>query len=137
VHGQHNRFRYRPAEGVIVRVEADAAPIDIAASCLAAELVGARITMSMDAAALVYQDAAMLGFSMRIESMADLLQRKQTSARLRVLGTRGEQHDQYAAAVGAHIADEPVLPVGRFELLHYLSEQSISVEHHRYGHVQD
>jgi RHH-type proline utilization regulon transcriptional repressor/proline dehydrogenase/delta 1-pyrroline-5-carboxylate dehydrogenase len=136
VHGQFNHFRYRPADGVVVRVEADAAPIDIVVSCLGAELVGARIAMSVDPRARAYQDTALFGFAMRIESTTDLLHHARPAARLRLLGARNELHDQYAAAVGAHIADEPVLPLGRFELLHYLSEQSISVEHHRYGHVQ-
>lgn len=137
VHGQHNKFRYRPAEGVVVRVEADAAPIDVVASCLAAELVGARIALSVDPLARVPQDGALFGFAMRSESMVDLVRSERVAARLRLLGSRTGQHDQYAAAVGAHVADEPVLELGRFELLHYLSEQSVSAEHHRYGHVQD
>jgi len=135
VHGQQNLFRYRPADGVLVRVEADAAPLDIAASCLAAELVGTRIALSMDPHALAYQDTARLGFALRLETPEQLLVRARPAARLRLLGTRSPLHDQYAAAVGAHIADEPVQPLGRFELLHYLSEQSLSSEVHRYGHL--
>jgi hypothetical protein len=68
--------------------------------------------------------------------MSDLLCSERSATRLRLLGPRNTQHDQYAAAVGAHVADEPVLGLGRFELLHYLSEQSVSIEHHRYGHVE-
>ena len=34
-----------------------------------------------------------------------------------------------------HIADAPVLPVGRVELLWYVQEQSISVDYHRYGNL--
>lgn len=136
VRGQHNRFRYRPAEGIVLRVEADAAPLDVVASCLAAELLGARIVLSVDPQARVPQDGALFGFAMRIESMDDLVRSARSATRLRLLGSRDRQHDQYAAAVGAHVADEPVLGLGRFELLHYLSEQSVSIEHHRYGHVE-
>jgi RHH-type proline utilization regulon transcriptional repressor/proline dehydrogenase/delta 1-pyrroline-5-carboxylate dehydrogenase len=41
------------------------------------------------------------------------------------------------AVVGqfVHIADEPVLPLGRIELLWYVQEQSISVDYHRYGNL--
>ncbi len=35
----------------------------------------------------------------------------------------------------AHIADAPVLAIGRLELLHYVREQSISVDYHRYGQI--
>ena len=40
-----------------------------------------------------------------------------------------------AAARGLHLADAPVLAVGRVELLHYLREQSLSVDYHRYGNL--
>jgi RHH-type proline utilization regulon transcriptional repressor/proline dehydrogenase/delta 1-pyrroline-5-carboxylate dehydrogenase len=33
------------------------------------------------------------------------------------------------------VADEPVLPIGRLELLHYLREQTISSDYHRYGNL--
>ena len=40
-----------------------------------------------------------------------------------------------AAAVGAHLATAPVLAEGRIELLHYLWEQSVCADYHRYGNL--
>ena len=40
-----------------------------------------------------------------------------------------------AATLGKHIADNKPLAEGRLELLHYLKEQSIAYEYHRYGSI--
>jgi RHH-type proline utilization regulon transcriptional repressor/proline dehydrogenase/delta 1-pyrroline-5-carboxylate dehydrogenase len=40
-----------------------------------------------------------------------------------------------AAAAGFHLSTEPVLAEGRLELLHYLHEQSLCVDYHRYGNL--
>jgi RHH-type proline utilization regulon transcriptional repressor/proline dehydrogenase/delta 1-pyrroline-5-carboxylate dehydrogenase len=133
--GQHNHFRYRPCDDVLLRVEADARPLDVATSCLAAELAGARLVVSLDPAASAYSDASLLGHPLTVETADELVTRAPKVKRVRLLGSRHAQHDELNAKLGAHLADEPVLRLGRFELLHYLSEQSVSVEYHRYGHV--
>jgi RHH-type proline utilization regulon transcriptional repressor/proline dehydrogenase/delta 1-pyrroline-5-carboxylate dehydrogenase len=40
-----------------------------------------------------------------------------------------------AAATGVHISTSPVLGVGRLELLHYMREQSLCLDYHRYGNL--
>jgi RHH-type proline utilization regulon transcriptional repressor/proline dehydrogenase/delta 1-pyrroline-5-carboxylate dehydrogenase len=40
-----------------------------------------------------------------------------------------------AAEAGLYLATAPVLAEGRIELLHYLREQSLSVDYHRYGNL--
>lgn len=40
-----------------------------------------------------------------------------------------------AGVLGLHIVSEKPIANGRFELLHYLKEQSISYEYHSYGSV--
>ena len=42
-----------------------------------------------------------------------------------------------ASKTGFYIAREPVLMEGRIELLHYLRQQSICNEYHRYGNLGD
>jgi RHH-type transcriptional regulator, proline utilization regulon repressor / proline dehydrogenase / delta 1-pyrroline-5-carboxylate dehydrogenase len=133
--GQHNRFRYRACPGVLLRVERDAAPVDIASSCLAAELAGAPLQVSMDGRARAFQDSSVLMCPLHVESAEELLARAPKATRMRVLGTRRPLHDQLNVATGVHVADEPVLALGRFELLHYLFEQSLSIEYHRYGNL--
>ena len=34
-----------------------------------------------------------------------------------------------------HIADSPVLPIGRVELMWYVQEQSVCIDYHRYGNL--
>jgi RHH-type proline utilization regulon transcriptional repressor/proline dehydrogenase/delta 1-pyrroline-5-carboxylate dehydrogenase len=40
-----------------------------------------------------------------------------------------------AGEVGLYLATAPVLSAGRIELLHYLREQSLCVDYHRYGNL--
>ena len=42
-----------------------------------------------------------------------------------------------AAKTGKHIASSKPLMEGRIELLHYLKEQSIAFEYHRYGSITE
>ncbi len=139
--GQFNRFRYLPGERVILRVEVDAAAVDVAASCVAATLTGAGLVVSMDPEAHRLQDASVLGHPLRVERVEALTRRAAsapealTAPRLRLLGTRSPALDELNAVCGIHIADEPVLSIGRFELLHYVREQSVSIEYHRYGNL--
>jgi RHH-type proline utilization regulon transcriptional repressor/proline dehydrogenase/delta 1-pyrroline-5-carboxylate dehydrogenase len=39
------------------------------------------------------------------------------------------------AETGLHLATAPVLTVGRIELLHYVREQSLCINYHRYGNL--
>lgn len=133
--GQHNRFRYLPCERVLLRASADAALLDIASSCIAADVAGTVLEISMDPRATSLQDASVLGHRLTVETDAQLAERVITAARLRLLGARSEVIDRLNALHGVHIADEPVLGLGRFELLHYLREQSVSIEYHRYGNL--
>jgi len=133
--GQDNVFRYRPAPDVVLRVEQDADPFDVALSCLAAQLVDCALSISVDPAFLGLGPIAELGSSVHAETLHDLERRLPTLARVRLLGTRSDALDQFSSRSGAHIADAAVLSSGRVELLHYLQEQSISRDYHRYGNL--
>ncbi|MET0287213.1 MAG: bifunctional proline dehydrogenase/L-glutamate gamma-semialdehyde dehydrogenase [Polyangiales bacterium] len=135
--GQHNRFRYRPLLHGVLRVEADAEPGDLAASCIAAELVGARVDVSVDPAFGLRLDASALGLPLHVEPAEALVERGASISRVRILGSRPRALDRLNAEHGPHLADAPVLALGRFELLHYVSEQSVSIEHHRYGNIPE
>jgi RHH-type transcriptional regulator, proline utilization regulon repressor / proline dehydrogenase / delta 1-pyrroline-5-carboxylate dehydrogenase len=133
--GQHNLFRYRPLASLLLRVEADASPGDVVASCLAAELVGTPLDISLAPDAAVPADSGVLGHPVHVETTEALVGRATGVPRVRLLGGRTRALDQLNQEHGTHIADEPVLARGRFELLHYVSEQSVSIEHHRYGNI--
>lgn len=133
--GQDNLFRYRPARHVLLRVEHDASARDVALSCLAATLSGCSLVVSVAPDFHELSDPERWGHSHRREQLSDLARQLPQVARMRLLGSRSREHDELSASLGAHLADAPVLPVGRVELLHYLQEQSVSIDYHRYGNL--
>jgi predicted DNA-binding protein len=133
--GQQNRFRYLPCPDLILRIEHDASLLDIASSCLAAMASASHVRVSIHPRVGALSDTSLLGFAMNVESSEAMAQRLHHATRIRVLGTRSVALDAINARIGAHIADEPVVPVARFELLHYLIEQTLSIEVHRYGNL--
>lgn len=134
VRGQDNIFRYRSCPQICIRVARDAKLLDVASSCLAAEIAGARVELSIEKSWPGPKDASLWGHPVR-EETAGALQTRTHLTRVRVVGSREAELDQVCRETGAHIEDAQVLGVGRFELLHYLREQSLSVEYHRYGNL--
>ncbi len=134
VRGQDNIFRYRPCPGIALRVAADASVLDVASSCLAAEIAGTRIQLSVSPGFKGPKDASFWGHPLAEESAQALATRHQLS-RIRVVGSREPALDNVSTQTGAHIEDAQVLGIGRYELLHYLREQSLSIEFHRYGNL--
>jgi len=134
VRGQDNIFRYQACPNITLRVAADASALDVASSCLAAEIAGARIELSIDPGFVGVKDATVWGHPVR-EEAAELLGDRARLSRVRVVGSREAALDLVNEKTGAHIEDAPVLAVGRSELLHYLREQSLSIEFHRYGNL--
>ncbi len=132
--GQDNVFRYRPCPAVTVRVAHDASVLDVAASCIAAELAGARIELSLAQAFAGPKEADLWGFAVREESVDALCTRSPLN-RVRVVGSREAGLAAVSATTSAHIEDAPVLAAGLHELLHYLCEQSLSIDYHRYGNL--
>jgi RHH-type proline utilization regulon transcriptional repressor/proline dehydrogenase/delta 1-pyrroline-5-carboxylate dehydrogenase len=102
---------------------------------MAAHISGARLTISIDPGFRGSSDANVWGHPVHVESAEALVSRMRGEALLRVLGTCTSELKGASALHGAHIADEPVLPVGRLELLHYLREQTVSSDYHRYGNL--
>ena len=133
--GQDNVFRYRPAPRVVLRVERDAAAYDVAASCLAALLVGCQLDISAAPGFDELAEPARWGHPAHEEELAALARRVPEAARIRLLGSRSLALDRLSAQLGAHIADAPLLQSGRVELLHYVQEQSVSSDYHRYGNL--
>jgi RHH-type proline utilization regulon transcriptional repressor/proline dehydrogenase/delta 1-pyrroline-5-carboxylate dehydrogenase len=134
--GQHNLFRYRPRLHVLLRIAADAAPRDVLASVLAAELCQAALHISFHPAYRGTTDATELHCPVHVETAEALALRLRIRSYVRIVGTREPELDLLCVSLGAHLADEPVLEDGRLELLHYTEEQSVSIEAHRHGYLQ-
>jgi RHH-type proline utilization regulon transcriptional repressor/proline dehydrogenase/delta 1-pyrroline-5-carboxylate dehydrogenase len=133
--GQDNILRYRTSPQIVLRVASDATVFDFASSLLCAQLVGTRLQVSIDPGFAGPKDSSAIGHPTHIESAAQLLARAPNAARIRVLGRREAELDALNEQTSAHIADEAVSGAGRFELLHYVREQSLSIDYHRYGNL--
>ena len=143
--GQDNLRRYRPVATLRIRVEAGDDLFEVFARACAARTVGAPVRLSAGAetaeVALLRDLAA--GWSPAVEvveesdaALAEALLAGETDRIRYAADDRVASVVRRAAAeVGTHLATEPVLAAGRVELLHYLYEQSLSVDYHRYGNL--
>lgn len=133
--GQLNAFRYLPEPDLVLRIEHDAQPLSVAASVFALNLLEVPACVSIAPGFVGPTDTSYFGMKVRVESLESLAQHLAEGARVRLLGARTDGHRELAAARGAYLADAPLLPYGRLELLHYLREQSVCFDYHRYGQV--
>ena len=118
---ESNVFRYRPLPRVALRIEADAAPREVARVRAAAARCDVDIMESHAA------DETAADFAARLEAL--------NVERVRVVGTCSHQIRAASNEAGLHIAADPVTAEGRIELLHYLREQTVTRTLHRYGNL--
>jgi RHH-type proline utilization regulon transcriptional repressor/proline dehydrogenase/delta 1-pyrroline-5-carboxylate dehydrogenase len=118
---ERNDLRYRPLNGVLVRVGPDTPDGAVDAARRAAELCGTQILVS---------DAS-------IEPDAALIERSRSLGveRVRMLTSASDELRAVLYAAGIEIDDEPVSVSGRRELRRWLREQAISRTAHRHGRV--
>lgn len=145
--GQDNLRRYRPIDFLRVRIEPGDTPFELFARVLAARAVGCSVTVSADPARtppefdllnrLTESWAAAIEFvEEEPAALADVIRAGQTErVRYADADRVGPEVLRASAATGLHLATAPVLAVGRVELLHYVWEQSLSVDYHRYGNL--
>ncbi len=145
--GQDNFRRYRPTQGMAIRVQAGDSLRDALIAVLAATAVETQITLSLDPS-LRRDELELLESIADVfpglvgpveESAEDLAQRVQHGhvKRLRQLQPVRQECPTAQAAAEAFttIIDQPVVRDGRIEPLRYLDEQSICHDYHRYGNL--
>jgi len=118
---ESNVFRYRPLPSVLVRIAADADPIEATRVLHAAAVCGVDARVSREG------DEPDEQLAQRLPSLE--------TPRMRVVGTLNPALRDAARSAGIHPVDDAVTADGRIELLHYLREQSISRTRHRYGNL--
>lgn len=145
--GQDNFRRYRPFSEIRVRVSRADNFFDILARVGAAHVTGARVIVSIgsrekDKAIKLLDDAtdswaAAIEFVEETDKQLPEAIRSGAVERIRYAAPERVPSliRRAAAEQGIYIADEPVLPEGRIELLWYLREQSVCHEYHRYGNL--
>jgi RHH-type proline utilization regulon transcriptional repressor/proline dehydrogenase/delta 1-pyrroline-5-carboxylate dehydrogenase len=147
--GQDNVLIYRSAGAVLLVAGEGSSPVDVVSALSAALLSGCEVQMSLNPSgvgSLAAREFVLLGQAARvpthIEAANVIASRLDRDAarypRIRWLFTGEAPPDallRAAADRGAHISSRPVLAHGRYELLHYHREQTISIDFHRYGHL--
>jgi RHH-type transcriptional regulator, proline utilization regulon repressor / proline dehydrogenase / delta 1-pyrroline-5-carboxylate dehydrogenase len=139
IYGEKNTFRYLPIQNMALRIHANDAVLDLLLVIAAAKVAKAGLTISIDANDSKFakvKDALAASYPVVVESESQFLTGVKKYNRIRTL-TAGLSDAFYetAAKNGQYIAHQAPLPEGRVELLHYLKEQSISYEYHRYGSI--
>jgi RHH-type proline utilization regulon transcriptional repressor/proline dehydrogenase/delta 1-pyrroline-5-carboxylate dehydrogenase len=145
--GQDNLRRYLPIDSLRIRVHPEDSVFDLLARTIAARVAGCAVTLSSPS----------IGLELPIELLRE--QTESWPARIEVVEESDEELAQAiragqierlryadpsrvpdivwraAAEAGLHLATAPVLASGRIELLHYLREQSVCIDYHRYGNL--
>lgn len=135
--GQDNFFRYIPRKGLVLRLESHSNPFDALRVCAAALTCGAQLEISTSASDILDWGELASCFRVKEESEAEFLVRIKEGKmqRIRMVEEPSKKLLSQAAESAIHIVHAPVLANGRFELLHYLREVSISIDYHRYGNL--
>ena len=141
IYGEENTFRYLPLNSMALRI-ADADTLnDALLVMLAANQTKTKLTVSLSdkhhqLEVIKAKVASFHGMSLRLESEEDFINTMSTYERVRACSeSLSDAVYQKAAELGLCIIDSAPLAEGRIELLHYLKEQSISFEYHRYGSI--
>jgi len=145
--GQDNLRRHLPVPHLRIRVHAEDSTYEVIARIAAARAAGTRPVVSQPPDAhvgllerlheLTEHWAAAIEFIVETdEHLADIIRDGEVD-RIRYAAAERVPENIHAAAAETivHLATEPVLSHGRLELLHYLREQSISHDYHRYGNL--
>jgi len=142
ISGEENVFRYLPLKGGmglrLFKKDSDEQTLMVA---LAAHICGTPLTVSCDADDKrpdLQDKLAKLGARLKRETLANFIDSIPDYERIRTCSPDiPEKMYQRAADTNKFIATDVPVKDGRVELIHYLKEQSIAFEYHRYGSGQD
>ncbi len=145
--GEDNHRLYLPVGEVRLRVHRDDSFFEVFARAVASRTAGCRTVVSLppetDSAVvrlledLTHDWAASIEFVGETDAFLADVVRKGVTDRVRYASPERVPDGVRSAAAeaGEYLADEPVCPHGRVELLWYLREQSVSHSYHRYGNL--
>ena len=144
--GQDNLHRYQPLESIMVRLHAEDSLFDVLARIAAVRICGSDLVISAPddldndvTAFLDTREGQRLTGNNRVEAASDqaVIDAMKQVQRIRYGAPQRVPSAIYRAAAerGYYIARSPVLMEGRIELLHYVQNQSICNNYHRYGNL--
>ncbi len=135
--GELNTFRYLPLKNIVIRVLPNDKLIDVLLCVLASKMAKTPVALSLtpkDDKFIVLQSLLSKDISFFERTDDEFVADMKNFERIRTCSDKLPlSYYLQAAKLGKHIASAKPLVEGRIELLHYLKEQSISYEYHRYG----
>ncbi len=138
LYGEQNIFRYLPLGSMALRVMEGDKVEDIALVVKAAQIAKTPLAVSIDAGDAKVEAVKMMGCVVKEQNLWEFISSIPQYDRIRTLSADIPM-EIYQAAAGhnKYVATAPVVARGRIELLHYLQEQSIAYEYHRYGSITE
>jgi RHH-type proline utilization regulon transcriptional repressor/proline dehydrogenase/delta 1-pyrroline-5-carboxylate dehydrogenase len=141
VYGEKNTFRYLPIQKMGFRIQPGDQILNLLMVIAAAKVTKADLTVSIDEKDPKYNKIKEIigeSYPLATENERLFLGGIKKYNRIRTLTSDlSDAFYEAAAKCGLYIATQPPVPEGRVELLHYLREQSISYEYHRYGSISE
>ena len=133
IRGEQNVFRYLPLQGgMVLRLMGDETREQVEMVIFAARTVGTPLTISADDGNPLL--AGLQGVTVKRQNLAAFCEDIKHYERIRTLSKAvPEVLFQAAANADKYIAQAAPVRNGRIELIHYIKEQSIANEYHRYG----
>lgn len=138
LHGEQNAFRYLPLKNMALRLFPGDSNEEAEMIALAATLCHTPLTISFNPDDDRTAALASTGCKLRKESLDEFLKTMEDYERIRTCSADIPM-EMYveAARTDKYIATARPVKNGRVELIHYIKEQSISFEYHRYGSISD
>ena len=138
-HGEQNVFRYLPLKGgMCLRLMKGDANELAEMVAFAAMTAGTKLTISFEPSDDRMAALGNTGAVLKAQTMEEFLQDMPKYERIRTCSADlPRAMYERAAECNMYIATAKPVKDGRVELIHYIKEQSISYEYHRYGSGQD
>ena len=139
IYGERNIFRYLPLKNMGFRIQENDSLDDLLLVLMAAGIARTPLTVSIsadDSKLPAIESVSGKNIQFKKQPIADFIAEMDAYERVRTCSTAlPDAFYLKAAELGKHIAGNKPLAEGRLELLHYLKEQSIAYEYHRYGSI--
>jgi len=139
--GEENMFRYLPLKNCVLRLHGSDQMCEILMTVSASFIVGVPITVSIAEDDPKCDSLKQLAgksdkWTIVVQDETSFINYMEKYERIRTCSPNiSEAIYKKAAELGKYIATAPPVSEGRIELLHYLKEQSITFEYHRYGSI--
>ena len=136
LYGEQNAFRYLPLKSMVLRLFPGDSNEDAQMIALAAKNCHTPLTISFEPGDDRTAALASTGCALKKETLPEFLKSMKGYERIRTCGAEipMEMYEE-AARIDKYIATAKPVKDGRVELVHYIKEQSIAFEYHRYGSI--